>query len=387
MNRVCDNLSCSEQIVPITSGSFGEGQQMCGSDLDIMYVSDYIEVHDNTTPIVFNPSKTYFSMMTDDTKPENNLFENRIEGLAKDDLIDTLRELLSYGWRCILFSKQLSFVSGVSCNVQHNPSILCYEDINKFLKSKIFYRVSTLKDENNNFSKAVYNIMSCSSKKLKYSHAYFMSALCNYKCQSIYLSSTISNKIQYKQHNTCLSYLLMNINHDTVSGWLMLASYFYKKKQYEKSLIIILYALSKCTLDKLFRETEFSVMQCLLVKWYLEQNQGVVRSLKFILADYVTFGYKTFFPMELIIRNSFLQVPPVVHAHFLSFLCHYHLNNVREYRRSLRDLQLTIAEKYFIGDDSSLKAASYYCLGTVLKTMRDLESANQAFIETVKLLH
>ncbi|CAC5364323.1 unnamed protein product [Mytilus coruscus] len=330
MNTVCDNLSCSEQIVPITSGSFGEGLQMCGSDLDMMYVSHYIEVHDNTTPIVFNPSKTYFSMMTEDTKPgfamlrlkssirpvmlniyeqfrgdtylSNVLFKTlflnectqvvhgpcvsdingdidiavcihsqywinpasrwpmRIEGLAKDDLIDTLRELLSYGWRCIVFSKQLSFVSGVSCNVQHNPSILCDEDINKFLKSKIFYRASTLRDENNNFSKAVYNIISCSSKKLKFFHAYFMSALCNYKYQFIYLSSTSSNKNQYKQHNTCLSYQLMNTNHDTVSGWLMLASYFYKKKQYEKSLIIILYALSKCTLEKLFRDTELSVM-------------------------------------------------------------------------------------------------------------------------------
>lgn len=55
---------------------------------------------------------------------------------------------------------------------------------------------------------------------------------------------------------------------------------------------------------------------------------------------------------------------------------------MREYRISLRDFQLAIAEKYFIGDDLS-KATSYYCLYTALQTMGDIESAKQAFMESV----
>lgn len=64
MNTVCDNLSGGL----ITSGSFGEGLCMRGSDLDIMNVMEFIEVHDNMTPIVFNPTKTHFSLVTEDTK-------------------------------------------------------------------------------------------------------------------------------------------------------------------------------------------------------------------------------------------------------------------------------------------------------------------------------
>ncbi|CAC5425474.1 unnamed protein product [Mytilus coruscus] len=69
MNTVCDNLSNEDSIVHITSGSFGEGLQMRGSDLDVMLILPYIEVNDEINPIVRNPSKTYFSMMTEDTKP------------------------------------------------------------------------------------------------------------------------------------------------------------------------------------------------------------------------------------------------------------------------------------------------------------------------------
>ncbi|XP_052078288.1 uncharacterized protein LOC127716215 [Mytilus californianus] len=319
--------------------------------------------------------------------PENNLFENKIGGLDRVNLIDTLRVLFRYGWRCILFSKQISHVPILSNNVQNDQSFLYYDDLNKLLKSSTFVRVTSLTDKHYNFSRVVHKIISCNSKKLKFIHDYFMSMVCNLKCQSIYLRSTIRNKNQYIQHKTCLSYLLMSINHDTVSGWFMLASFFYKEKQYKECGILILYALSKCTLDKLIRGTELSITQRLLVKWNLIYKQGVVRSLKFVLLDNVIFATSAFIPMELLIEESGYEIPPVVYAHFLSFLCHYHMNNVRAYRNSLRDLQLTIAEDYFMGKDKCPKALSYYCLGTALQLMGDNVSAQIAFTETVKLLY
>ncbi|VDI74193.1 Hypothetical predicted protein [Mytilus galloprovincialis] len=93
--------------------------------------------------------------------PENNLFENKIEGLARDNLIDKLRMLFSYGWRCILFSKQISNNLVLPYNVQRNQSYLNYDDINKFLKSKLFFRVSALGVEHNDVSRVVYDLISC----------------------------------------------------------------------------------------------------------------------------------------------------------------------------------------------------------------------------------
>ncbi|CAG2189337.1 unnamed protein product [Mytilus edulis] len=69
MNAVCDNVSRDKTRVDIASGSFGEGLQMLGSDLDIMWVLQFIEVHDTTTSKVVNPIKPYLSLTTDDTKP------------------------------------------------------------------------------------------------------------------------------------------------------------------------------------------------------------------------------------------------------------------------------------------------------------------------------
>ncbi|VDI33852.1 Hypothetical predicted protein [Mytilus galloprovincialis] len=319
--------------------------------------------------------------------PENNMFENKIEGLNRDNLIDTLRVLFSYGWQCILFPKQISPVQVLSSSVQNDQSFLYYDDLNQLLKSSTFVRVTSLTDKHYNFCRSVHTTISCNSKKLKFIHEYFMSWVCNLKCQSIYVSSTIRNKNQYKQHKTCLSYLLMSINHDTVSVWLMLASLFYKEKQYNKCVILILYALSKCTIDKLIRGTELSVTQRLVIKWYLIYKQGVVRSLKFVLVDNVIFATSAFIPLELLIVESGYEIPPIVYAHFMSFLCHYHMNNMRECRSSLRDLQLTIAENYFMGKDKCPKALSYYCLGTSLQLMGENVSAKLAFIETVKLLY
>ncbi|CAG2215514.1 unnamed protein product [Mytilus edulis] len=68
MNTVRDNLSSDKSRTIITSGSYGEGLEMRGSDLDIMRVSKSIKVNADKQPD-FDPSITYLSMDTDDVKP------------------------------------------------------------------------------------------------------------------------------------------------------------------------------------------------------------------------------------------------------------------------------------------------------------------------------
>ena len=45
-------------------------------------------------------------------------------------------------------------------------------------------------------------------------------------------------------------------------------------------------------------------------------------------------------------------MPSVAFAHFLKFLCFYHLGNQRGKREAFRDLQLTVIEGYFIIQDN-----------------------------------
>lgn len=73
-----------------------------------------------------------------------------------------------------------------------------------------------------------------------------------------------------------------------------------------------------------------------------------------------------------------------MYAHFLYFLCHFHLNNYSQYQDALRDLQLTIEESYLIQGNFS-KAVSYLILGITFQLVGDTTSARQAFKQSIEL--
>ncbi|XP_052076794.1 uncharacterized protein LOC127714800 [Mytilus californianus] len=68
MNTVRDNLQSNNYCTHITSGSFGEGLEMKGSDLDIMYVIKVIEVCEDAN---FRSKRetSYFIMQIEDSQP------------------------------------------------------------------------------------------------------------------------------------------------------------------------------------------------------------------------------------------------------------------------------------------------------------------------------
>ena len=61
-----DNLSINENYIKITSGSFGEGLEMSGSDIDMMYVTSYVHVYEDINKVRFNSTETAFVMDMDD---------------------------------------------------------------------------------------------------------------------------------------------------------------------------------------------------------------------------------------------------------------------------------------------------------------------------------
>lgn len=69
MNAARDRISSKKKFkTVITSGSFGEGLHLRGSDFDIIYVFKNFEDYENIQPS-FNSSIEYFSMDRDDVKP------------------------------------------------------------------------------------------------------------------------------------------------------------------------------------------------------------------------------------------------------------------------------------------------------------------------------
>ena len=174
---------------------------------------------------------------------------------------------------------------------------------------------------------------------------------------------------------------------DAVTGWLLYASFYYVVGQYNTTLKIIDYVLSRCTLDmielgKPNHTTDF-------IKHY-KQNLGcskITLNEKVGLATIDDVRYvkqSKLIPHELKpeVQDYFFGVPPVVMSHCLRFLCYHHLHSIVNRQQSLRDLDLTIKEQNFVsagrlsesitilgvcneivGD----KKAAYYCYETALQ--------------------
>lgn len=67
-NAVRDNLQSDNISIVITSGSFGEGLEMQGSDVDVVQVMQGVKVCEDQN-IDFNADEIYLTMETEDTKP------------------------------------------------------------------------------------------------------------------------------------------------------------------------------------------------------------------------------------------------------------------------------------------------------------------------------
>lgn len=230
---------------------------------------------------------------------ENNMFQNKIEGDNRDVLLAALNFFYNFGWKCIFFSDQINGVNISPCAIDFDHRNFYYADINKFLGSKILKIHWLLCGSESNYRRMVYRtIYSCSSK-LQYIRTYYLSLMCHHFCQSIDFNCC-NNKIKYVRYKRGLSYLLKNFYHDAVSGYMMLASFFYSLEQFEYCFRILQIALLKCTNEKLYPNTKLSEIQRNLINLDVFKKKVVVRMLKFLLLDFVQFSINsTLFPNKL----------------------------------------------------------------------------------------
>jgi tetratricopeptide (TPR) repeat protein len=311
--------------------------------------------------------------------PEINMFENKIEGHERQVLLGRLNVLYSYGWRCILLSKQLS-----EYRVSTHSRIVASDERVEYIKHMLrtmcihltFVETGTMP-----FPRY------CQSSKLQSYFHYFMSLKYNKSAQQTSVGGRNRNKTQYNQYRTCLSYLLYSLHHDSVSGWLMLASFYYRMKHYNTALIIATYAVSMCTPEKVYYQNNLSNEQYALMKTKTIQSMIITRVLKLLLVRTVNFiPQSTLIPeeLELEVVNYAGYLPPVVYSHCLRFLCYLHLNNVNLCYNALADLQLTISDDYFISNNRQ-RSTSYNCLGVAFQLIGNHEMAEHSFLQAVEL--
>ncbi|XP_076071336.1 uncharacterized protein LOC143042761 [Mytilus galloprovincialis] len=265
--------------------------------------------------------------------PENNVFENKITGHARTMLLNKLYILKSYGWRCILLSNQfLDFHLLVSDTLKDSNST-AIDSFNKLLFSKMLRNVNgTIHRNTATLEYTIHLLLCIRSSKIKYIYLYYMSKCCCSKAQTMSLRSISGNKPTYIQYKVSMSTLLLNMHHDAVSGWLLLASFFYGNKQYNSAICTLQYSLSKCSPEKVYEPfMKLSEIHHEFVELNLLKNMNLVRLWKILMVKNFNFHTNsTLIPDELKILEHDTDIcsfSPVEYIHFLSTLCINHLTN------------------------------------------------------------
>ena len=140
---------------------------------------------------------------------------------------------------------------------------------------------------------------------------------------------------------------------DAVTGWLLYASFYYVLGQYKTTLKIIDHVFSCCTPD---------MLMLVLANYTTDNIKNYKQNVGFsnitlnekmrveTIYDVCYVKQSTLTPHELKpeVHGGNFTIPPVVMSHCLRFLCYHHLYNIVNRQQSLRDLYLTIKEKYFV---------------------------------------
>ncbi|XP_076071372.1 uncharacterized protein LOC143042796 [Mytilus galloprovincialis] len=315
--------------------------------------------------------------------PENNLFGNKIHGKAQKLLLNRLYILNSYGWQCILLSDQISKLYAVPSDSSMETSYSYPKSVQRLLNSDMLILETATNPFKFLIERVIYKVLLGKSSTIKYIYAYYMSIFCGQSDRYVPLGDISCNTSTYKEYNTYISALLLYTRHDATSGWLMLSTFFYKRKQYHTALHNIQYSVLKCTPEKLYYSMQLSDIHNALLNLHVFRNMPIVQLWKFLLVGFICIRKSELQPDELqtVERNRF---PPIVYAHFLRFLCHYHLKNSRQCLDSLKELQFTIEGNYFTSGDV-FKGISYNILGIGFQLLGYREAARQSFIQSIEL--
>ncbi|CAC5422708.1 unnamed protein product [Mytilus coruscus] len=188
-----------------------------------------------------------------------------------------------------------------------------------------------------------------------------------------------SNKLKYIKYQNIISHLLVGVHTDTVTGWIMLACFFYERKQYIKTLSIINYVVLKFTDEKIPIDKS-SLNRKQICALNMIANEKLMTSLQTLTTHTLVFVQRSLIiPTELqldVQKHDFL-IHPKLFAHFLGFLCCYHLKDSASCNYFIHQLLQVL--KNIINSKKRIDAADvhyiFICIGIAMQMIGETNSA------------
>ena len=276
--------------------------------------------------------------------PEHNMFRGKINR-SNSRLLLTILERLRNGEREVF-----------TVNSLFNSKVVLHESC---VKLEVFmYRI--IGHEAEVYIENCYTLLSFIESLVMSHSTRILSELCKYYYART--SQMILQKLPFPTTNKPNVHVIRRYHKhlhdgtktDAVAGWVLYASFYYVLGQYNTTLKIIDHVLSRCTPDMLHMHNCSTDH----IK-YNKQKVGCSKitlneKMKLATIDDVWYvEQSTLIPRELQpeVQDGIIIAPPVVMSHCLRFLCYHHLHNIFNRQQSLRDLYLTIKERYFVSED------------------------------------
>ncbi|VDI60227.1 Hypothetical predicted protein [Mytilus galloprovincialis] len=301
-------------------------------------------ISEETDPYVWRPEKlipcfkaclqrllycTRYSILSHYFIPDNNLFFLRFDTYKKEKLTTILMNLYRQGISCFEFSDTLHdyqiqpfeinelFIRDNNIFLQQlMPTFCILRKLSYFRRVARFWRLmhDFLHHSRTSLSSGLFAIQFSFASRI-------VPEVTQYPKNS-------GNKYHYVRYKHDLSYLMIGLHSDAVSGLLMLASFFYVKKNYLSSLTVIAYTLNKCTAKNIYpgllNDSKLdSIKQHVIKLVKKEKLHTILKSLT--MYSFRLKHNSSIVPKELQqdVQNGDTVFHPLPYSHFLNFLCHY----------------------------------------------------------------
>ncbi|CAC5373593.1 unnamed protein product [Mytilus coruscus] len=185
----------------------------------------------------------------------------------------------------------------------------------------------------------------------------------------------------------CYYKLLQNcIKTDSVSGWLLYASYYYVTRQYDATLKLTDYILSKWSPDMILIGSEHNTNEG-SYRHNVHSTMTLNENMTLFTKDDIQFvPNSSLIPeeLQLEVKDHIIQIQPVFMAHCLRLLCYHHLGDIPNRRHALRDLYLTVNVGPFTSEGSL--SSSLTIFGVCYEISEYKDKAYQCYIKSLQYI-
>ncbi|XP_063408324.1 uncharacterized protein LOC134691692 [Mytilus trossulus] len=316
--------------------------------------------------------------------PEHNMFIGKINQSNNKILL------------CVLESIQFGGIAGLTTSVvPPDKESHCVLSTNRESPSItldfLFYRVNTFYWEFPIDLSSCYKRLVSTKSLLNFTSSLFLSDACKYHyaninqmaAQLLPSPNTLNNK--NNKHKRYHKHLQDGIKTDAVSGWLLYASFYYVTGQFNITLRLTDFVLSRCSPIMVFHCDLPSCGHRNMYKQNIHSSMtlndrmrmAIIRNVRFCKDSSLIPG-----ELRLEVERTMIKIPPVVMLHCLRFLCYHHLGDIINREKSLRDLYTTVKYKYLI--QSAHLSDSIIIVGVCYEISGDKDTAYQCYEEALK---